>query len=78
MGQRTIIDGWTGDASHVAVLYDSVTGWAFGPVFHSSSQMDRFLLFVEQETGDADCRRFSNAELESLWGKFNDKADGNA
>lgn len=52
----------------VTALFDSVSGWAFGPVFEDSEQSQDFLDFHEK-TDDRhadDLRSYTIADLESL------------
>lgn len=50
-------------------LYDSVTGFAFGPVFANEAQAEAFLKFAAEE-GFTDLRRLKDNTIESLWGDF--------
>lgn len=56
---------------HVVALYDSVTDWAFGPVFRSEESAARFLDWAEQngiENGDVSV--LANPELWELWSRY--------
>jgi hypothetical protein len=56
---------------HVVALYDSVTDWAFGPIFYSEDAATRFLDWAEaQGVKDGDVRQLSNEELDDLWGRY--------
>jgi len=55
------------DGKHVA-LYDTVTDWAFGPVFGSEEAAKRFLDWAEsQGVKDGDVRALNNVNLSKLW-----------
>ncbi len=50
----------------VAYLYDSVTGWAFGPQFESVEDALSFLRWLG-EGKDSDPRGFTDAHLEARY-----------
>jgi hypothetical protein len=55
---------------HRAVLYDSVTMTAFGPVVHddvddAQTQLEEFLEWLPD-----DARRYTSVELDKEWGIF--------
>lgn len=79
MGTRILIGSEQGDAGvrEHAVLFDSVTGWAFGPVFSEdealgTSPEDMAELFLEwlKEHGHEDPRIIPPGILESLYGDW--------
>jgi hypothetical protein len=47
----------------VSALFDSVTGWAFGPTFETEDEAESFLNFTA--SGD-DLRTLDDAELDKL------------
>lgn len=51
-------------------LFDSVSGWAFGPVFSDADQAEDFLRYAEQVFGvpDGDVRALDMAALGKLAG----------
>ena len=59
MGTKILHQLSTADRREMACLYDSVTGWAFGPVFEASDECeldayemaDAFTDFVQQKCG---------------------------
>lgn len=68
MGVRVLYD----PAERVAVLYDSTSGWAFGPVIGdgedgtaAGERAEAFLTWL-----DRDARVLSQSELEELWAAF--------
>lgn len=66
MGTR-ILEGVQGGDSHGrAVLYDSVTGIAFGPVFEDSDTAQAFLDFLSP----TDARKLSPKGLEVRYAAF--------
>jgi hypothetical protein len=55
----------------VVALYDSVTDWAFGPIFHSEEAADRFLNWAEEQgVSDGDVRQLTNPQLVELWDRY--------
>lgn len=64
MGTRIIEGTEFGTEQTVAVLYDSVTGWAFGPVFVNAEWADEFLIWLESEAPGVDPRTMSPIDLE--------------
>lgn len=67
MGVRMIVAGLPATGSDRVALYDSATGWAFGPVFGDEDEAQAFLDFLVR-----DARSFSNAELEAQHKRFVD------
>lgn len=64
MGQRDT------ESENKIALFDSVTGWAFGPTFDTAEEVESFLTFVEKETGDSDLRGLPPKEtlaIHSAW-----------
>lgn len=60
---------------HAALVYDSVTGIAFGPVFHSRYDAETFLRWYEAEDRP-DLRMLTTDEaVEAKW-LWEDQADG--
>lgn len=80
MGVRILVGHEQGDhgyESEVACLFDSVTGWAFGPIFHRGEHGDSpedlaegFLRWLEQMTGGRDARTILALELEELYDRW--------
>lgn len=72
MGQRIIIGHEQGSEHEVAVLFDSVTGWAFGPVFDErdgiagEDRLEAFLDWLEGAAGTTDLRSMKESEVEAL------------
>lgn len=65
MGSRVFVgreDG--GEGAEKAHLYDSVTGWSFGPFFASAEDANDFLEWVE-DRGGPDPRQLSDPNLEA-------------
>lgn len=55
------------DAETVA-MFDTVTGWAFGPTFDGRGEARRFLAFADGQLGpDREVRNLSGVELEELY-----------
>lgn len=71
MGVRVLYDS---EARHAA-LYDSVTGWAFGPAFHDEDERDgrdaaeAFLAWYRTR-GGVDLRLLSDTDLSRLYGDW--------
>jgi hypothetical protein len=63
MGVRTT------DAEHKVALFDSVTGWAFGPIFEDDEEANDFLSFSEEKES-RDLRQLTEAELNDLYGRW--------
>lgn len=61
MGVRTT------SSENVVALHDSVTGWAFGPVFHSEEEADDFLIYAS--TGP-DLRILTDDELMEIYKRW--------
>jgi len=62
-----------------AVLYCSTTGWAFGPVFSSYEEAERFLTWLRETPNEertiiglskSDPRSYEESVLERLYSKF--------
>ena len=78
MGVRILIGTEQGDTgiNEKAVLFDSVTGWAFGPVIDEhedgTSAEDMAELFVDWLTkeGHEDARALSSEELKDLYDQW--------
>jgi hypothetical protein len=79
MSTRILVGHEQGDhgyAREIACLFDSVTGWAFGPVFHrgedGDAPEDRAQAFVDwlAEGGFGDPRGIPSGELERLYGRW--------
>lgn len=52
-------------------LFDSVTDWAFGPVFNTEDAAERFLLWAENHgVPDGDVRSLTNSRLYALWESY--------
>lgn len=52
-------------------LYDSVTEWAFGPVFNTEHAADQFLDWLQaQGVRDGDARSLSTPDLVTLWESY--------
>jgi hypothetical protein len=54
-------------------LFDSVTEWAFGPVFDSVAQADDFLAFTAE---GQDLRTLSDRQLEQLLAAWHKAGEG--
>jgi hypothetical protein len=63
MGVRTT------SSEEVVAIFDSVTGWAFGPTFSNEEEADSFLAFVSR-WGGRDARSLSDAELENVYAQW--------
>ena len=50
-------------------LFDSVTDWAFGPVFNTETAADRFLEWASEQ-GTPDVRALLNVDLSALWDRY--------
>lgn len=70
MSVRTLYDS----EEQKAVMYDSVTDTAFGPLFEDKEQVERFLRLVE-EMHDKDVRRLTDAELRSAFVTMHDRIE---
>jgi hypothetical protein len=82
MGVRILVgheEGEYGYESEIASLFDSVTGWAFGPVFHRGEDGDSpgdlaqaFLdwLAEQADNNGRDPRQIPPDELEKLYGRW--------
>lgn len=64
MGVRILNGDGRGD-SRGAVLYDSVSGWAFGPLFDDVDDAEAFL-----STLTDDARALTDTELRTAYAKF--------
>lgn len=69
MGTRLIID--PGGGSDSVAMYDSVTGWAFGPVFSSEDDAEAFIAWL-----DNDARSYSEGRLAELYKQWIDERKG--
>lgn len=61
--------GWAGPEreAEVVAMFDTVTGWAFGPVFDGREEARRFMEFAGGQLGpDTDIRAVPNVKLEEL------------
>ena len=56
----------------VVALYDSVSDWAFGPIFYTEEAAEAFLKFAGDEgvPGNGDVRALDTAALVALWDKY--------
>jgi hypothetical protein len=67
MGVRTIEGFKDGDRDDTcALMYDSVSGWAFGPTFKDADEVEDFLSFVAREADGKDPRSMDDPELQRL------------
>jgi hypothetical protein len=73
VGIRLIIGDGTGDSDRVA-LYDSVSGWAFGPIFTCEEDAEAFLEFAKTKD-DRDLRRLTDNELAEIHSQFIDQRE---
>lgn len=64
MGVRMIVSDRPGESDRVA-LYDSVSGWAFGPVFPNEEDAQAFL-----DSLPNDARSYSTWDLGQLYSDF--------
>lgn len=64
MGVR-IVEGMADGTKQVAVLYDSVTGTAFGPLFEDADEAQAFLESLATHR-KSDARMYSSAELAQI------------
>jgi hypothetical protein len=62
MGIR-ILEGMYDGSQHAAVLVDSVTDTAFGPLFNSSYHAEHFLEWLRENVTSDDARKLSAGEL---------------
>lgn len=70
MGVRILAhEDTTGDREGGAVLFDSVTGWAFGPVFADEDEAESFLDWC-REKGLRDVRELGGATLKAQYEQF--------
>lgn len=53
-----------------AAIFDSVTGWAFGPVFDTAEDAEDFLKFFDANGIGPDPRAVSAKVLESAFGDW--------
>ena len=60
-----LVIGKANGTDDAAVMFDSVTGWAFGPVFKCGDDAEHFITFVQAETGH-DPRAAEPVHLEML------------
>ena len=59
MGTRTTA------SEDVVAIFDSVTGWAFGPTFENQEDAESFLEFAARD-GGRDVRTYDQGELEQV------------
>jgi hypothetical protein len=64
MGVRTT------EGESVVALFDSVSGFAFGPTFGDADEAEAFVRFAERETDGTDLRRMPDDELAALASRF--------
>jgi hypothetical protein len=57
----------------LGILYDSVTNWAFGPVFDSGDEAEAFLEYL----GARDPRAMNDTEIEEAVAEFRSKRAAN-
>lgn len=56
---------------NVVALFDSVSGWAFGPTFDSTQSAELFLDWTEtQGVPDGDVRSIPIEKLDELWRRY--------
>ena len=59
------------DDEGTTALYDTVSDWAFGPVFTQREHAEAFLDWTEtQGVQDGDVRQLSNEDLYELSGRY--------
>lgn len=56
-------------------LFDSVTGVAFGPVFDTEEEAERFVAYVAEHVEDGDVRSVQEADLMNLYDAFTADSD---
>lgn len=56
MGLRLVIGTEQGSAKQVVVMYDSTSGWAFGPTFDSQRRAEHFMVFAKNFLSVPDLR----------------------
>lgn len=56
-------------SSPSACLYDSVTGWAFGPILDDEEDAENFLIFLKEKT-ETDPRMMSDQELGDYYSAY--------
>lgn len=55
------------DVDKGAHMYDSASGWAFGPLFDSADDCKEFMAWIDQQNGaETDPRRLTNKQLDDL------------
>lgn len=64
-----IIEGEYDGTTNGAVMVDSVTEWAFGPIFESTEEADLFILWHMREFGVC-VRRATQPQLADRFGNF--------
>ncbi len=64
MGVR-ILNGRSNSDRRASVLYDSVSGFAFGPLFDSQEDAEEFLATLTE-----DARTLTDTELRTAYAKF--------
>lgn len=65
MSTRIIASDGFGHSEDGAVLFDSVSGWAFGPVFSDGIRAEEFLDWL-RDNGHPDPRRMSDRTLKAV------------
>ena len=58
-------------AEGVTAMFDSVTGWAFGPVFEHEEDAEAFMGWARTQCQIEDLRSLSSADLFRLWEEYN-------
>lgn len=57
----------------VVALFDSTSGFAFGPTMQDSDEAEAFLRFAERETDGKDPRDMTDKEIGDLHARFRDE-----
>lgn len=57
----------------VTALFDSVSGFAFGPTMSDPDEAEAFLRFVERESDGSDPRTMPEKELGELYARFHNE-----
>jgi hypothetical protein len=69
MGCRILVGQEQGTDTESAVMFDSVSGFAFGPLMDSEDEAELFIQHCREDHGK-DPRSFSDAELSEIWANF--------